>query len=316
MRILLTGTGGQVGGALQPVLARLGTIIAPNLNDFDLSKPDRLVGVLDTFQPDLIINPAAYTAVDRAEDERELAFRINAGGPEVIAKWAAKRRVPLVHFSTDYVFDGSGKAPWHEDSQTGPLSVYGASKLAGDTAICAAGGPHLIARTSWVYAAKGANFLRTIARLAAERKELRIVADQIGAPTTARTIANAIADIVLPNLSNLNELFARKGGVVNLVCAGETSWHGFASAIVAGLRSRGLRLEVESVIPIATADFPTKAIRPGNSRLDLSRLKKQFGVTMPNWQEALSVELDDFVALQEKAARAEPARQLQQRVYS
>ncbi|MEZ2142843.1 dTDP-4-dehydrorhamnose reductase [Bradyrhizobium sp. DN5] len=316
MRILLTGTGGQVGGALQPVLARLGSIIAPNLNDFDLSKPDRLVGALDTFQPDLIINPAAYTAVDRAEDERELAFRINAGGPEVIAKWAAKRRVPLVHFSTDYVFDGSGKAPWHEDSQTGPLSVYGASKLAGDTAICAAGGPHLIARTSWVYAAKGANFLRTIARLAAERKELRIVADQIGAPTTARTIANAIADIVLPNLSNLNELFARKGGVVNLVCAGETSWHGFASAIVAGLRSRGLRLEVESVIPIATADFPTKAIRPGNSRLDLSRLKKQFGVTMPNWQEALSVELDDFVALQEKAARAEPARQLQQRVYS
>ncbi|PPQ15105.1 dTDP-4-dehydrorhamnose reductase [Bradyrhizobium sp. AC87j1] len=316
MRILLTGTDGQVGGALQPVLARLGTIIAPNVNEFDLSKPDRLVAALDTFQPDLIINPAAYTAVDRAEDERELAFRINAGGPGVIAQWSAKRRVPLVHFSTDYVFDGSGKAPWHEDSQTGPLSVYGASKLAGDTAICAAGGPHLIARTSWVYAAQGANFLRTIARLAMERRELRIVADQIGAPTTARTIANAIADIVLPNLSNLNELFARKGGVVNLVCAGEASWHGFASAIVAGLSSRGLKLEVERVIPIATADFPTKAIRPGNSRLDLSRLKKQFGVTTPHWQEALSVELDDFVALQEKAARAEPARQLQQRAYS
>ncbi|MCK1326712.1 dTDP-4-dehydrorhamnose reductase (plasmid) [Bradyrhizobium sp. 155] len=316
MRILLTGTSGQVGGALQPILARLGTIIAPNLNEFDLSKPDTLVGALDTFQPDLIINPAAYTAVDRAEDERELAFRINAGGPGVIAQWAAKRRVPLVHFSTDYVFDGSGKAPWREDSPTRPLSVYGASKLAGDTAICAAGGPHLIARTSWVYAAKGANFLRTIARLAAERKELRIVADQIGAPTTARTIANAIANIVLPNLSNLNELFARKGGVVNLICAGETSWHGFASAIIAGLRSRGLRLEVESVITIATADFPTKAMRPRNSRLDLSRLKRQFGMTTPNWQEALSVELDDFVALQEKAARADPARQLQQRACS
>ncbi|MDA9543249.1 dTDP-4-dehydrorhamnose reductase [Bradyrhizobium sp. CCBAU 45321] len=316
MRILLTGNGGQVGGALQPLLAGLGTIIAPNINEFDLSKPDSLVGALDTFQPDLIINPAAYTAVDRAEDERELAFRINAGGPEVIAQWAAKRCVPLVHFSTDYVFDGSGRAPWREDSPTGPLSVYGASKLAGDTAIRAAGGPHLIARTSWVYAAKGANFLRTIARLAAERKELRIVADQIGAPTTARTIANAITDIVLPNLSNLNEFFARKGCVVNLVCAGETSWHGFASAIVAGLRSRGLRLEVESVIPIATADFPTKAMRPGNSRLDLSRLKRQFGVTTPNWQEALSVELDDFVALQEEAARAEPAHPLQQRAYS
>ncbi|MEY9120444.1 dTDP-4-dehydrorhamnose reductase [Bradyrhizobium yuanmingense] len=315
MRILLTGTDGQVGGALQPLLARFGTIIAPNINEFDLSKPDRLVGALDTLQPDLIVNPAAYTAVDRAEDERELAFRINAGGPEVIAQWSAKRRVPLVHFSTDYVFDGSGKAPWREDSPTGPLSVYGASKLAGDTAICAAGGPHLIARTSWVYASQGANFLRTIARLATERKELRVVADQIGAPTTARTIANAIADIVLPNLSNLNELFARKGGVVNLVCAGETSWHGFASAIVAGLRSRGLRLEAENVIPIATADFPTRAIRPGNSRLDMSRLKRQFGVTTPNWQEALSLELDDFVALQEKAARAEPSRQFQQRAH-
>ncbi|MBB4366816.1 dTDP-4-dehydrorhamnose reductase [Bradyrhizobium sp. CIR18] len=296
MRILLTGTDGQVGGALQPLLAGLGTIIAPDIAAFDLSKPERLAGALDAFKPDLIINPAAYTAVDRAEDERELAFRINAGGPEEIAQWAAKHRVPLVHFSTDYVFDGSGEAPWREDSPTGPLSVYGASKLAGDTSIRAAGGPHLIARTSWVYAAKGANFLRTIARLAAERKELRIVADQIGAPTTARSIANAIADIVLPNLSNLNELFARKGGVVNLVCTGETSWHGFASAIVAGLKSRGLALEVEEIVPIATADFPTKASRPGNSRLNLSRLNRQFGVVTPDWREALSVELDDFVA--------------------
>lgn len=306
MRILLTGTGGQVGGALQPLLAGIGTIIAPAVTEFDLSKPERLEGALDTFKPDLIINPAAYTAVDRAEDERELAHLINAKGPEVIAQWAAKHRVPLVHFSTDYVFDGSGQAPWREDSPTAPLSVYGASKLAGDTAIRAVGGPHLIARTSWVYAAKGANFLRTIARLAAERKELRIVADQIGAPTTARTIANATADIVLPNLSNLNELFARKGGVVNLVCTGQTSWHGFASAIVAGLRSRGLKLEVETIVPIATADFPTKAMRPGNSRLDLSRLNRQFGVTTPAWQEALSVELDDYLVLQKEAARFEP----------
>ncbi|WP_018319106.1 dTDP-4-dehydrorhamnose reductase [Bradyrhizobium sp. WSM2793] len=316
MRILLTGTDGQVGGALQPLLAGLGTIIAPDITEFDLSKPERLAGALDAFKPDLIINPAAYTAVDRAEDERELAFRINAGGPGEIAQWAAKHRVPLVHFSTDYVFDGSGEAPWREDSPTGPLSVYGASKLAGDSSIRAAGGPHLIARTSWVYAAKGANFLRTIARLAAERKELRIVADQIGAPTTARSIANAIADIVLPNLSNLNELFARKGGVVNLVCTGETSWHGFASAIVAGLKSRGLALEVEEIVPIATADFPTKAPRPGNSRLNLSRLNSQFGVVTPDWREALSVELDDFVALQEDAAHAEAAGQLQRRAYS
>jgi dTDP-4-dehydrorhamnose reductase len=298
MRILLTGTNGQVGGALQPLLANHGTIIAPSRAEFDLSKPETLAERLDSFKPDLIINPAAYTAVDRAEDERELAFLVNAKAPEAIAKWAAERRVPLIHFSTDYVFDGSGDKPWREDSPTNPLSVYGASKLAGDTAIQAVGGPHLIARTSWVYAAKGANFLRTIARLAGERKELRIVADQTGAPTTASAIADAIGGIVSPNLSDLDALFTRNSGVVNLVCAGETSWHGFATAIVAGLKSRGAELAVETIVPIATADFPTKAKRPGNSRLDLSRLKNQFGVTTPAWQDALAVELDNFVALQ------------------
>ena len=296
MRILLTGASGQVGGALRPLLAAHGTIIAPSSSEFDLSKPETLADRLKDFRPDLIVNPAAYTAVDRAEEQRELAFLVNAKGPEVIAQWAAKHRVPLVHFSTDYVFDGSGDKPRREDSPTGPISVYGASKLAGDMAIQAAGGPHLIARTSWVYAAKGTNFLRTIARLACERKELRIVADQIGAPTTAGAIANAVTDIVLPNLANLNDLFARKGGVVNLVCAGETSWHGFASAIVEGLRYRGVKLQVETIVPITTADFPTKAKRPGNSRLDLSRLKDEFGVAMPNWRDALMPELDGFVA--------------------
>ncbi|MCA6107128.1 dTDP-4-dehydrorhamnose reductase [Bradyrhizobium cenepequi] len=304
MRILLTGTNGQVGGALQPLLAKHGTIIAPLRAEFDLSKPETLAERLDSFRPDLIINPAAYTAVDRAEDERELAFLVNAKAPETIAKWAAQHRVPLVHFSTDYVFDGSGDEPWREDSPTNPLSVYGASKLAGDTAIQAAGGLHLIARTSWIYAAKGANFLRTIARLAGERKELRIVADQIGAPTTASAIADAIVGIMLPNVLDLNALFVRSGGVVNLVCAGETSWHGFASAIVAGLRSRRVELAAETIVPIATADFPTKAKRPGNSRLDLSRLKNQFGVTTPAWQDALTVELDNFVALQKMPANS------------
>jgi dTDP-4-dehydrorhamnose reductase len=294
MRILLTGSGGQVGGALLPLLGKHGTVITPRSSEFDLSKPDTLAGKLDAFKPDLIINPAAYMAVDRAEDERELAFLINAKGPEAIAQWAARNSVPLVHFSTDYVFDGSGDKPWREDSSTGPLSVYGASKLAGDTAIKSAAGPHLIARTSWVYAAKGANFLTTITRLARERKELRIVADQIGAPTTAKAIAGAITGILLPNLSTLNDVLASKGGVVNLVCVGETSWHGFATAIVDGLRSRGVELAVEKIVPIVTADFPTKAKRPGNSRLDLSRVKEQFGLTMPSWLDALTVELDEF----------------------
>jgi dTDP-4-dehydrorhamnose reductase len=296
MRILLTGTSGQVGGALRPLLATQGTLIAPSSTEFDLSKPERLTDHLNDFRPDLIVNPAAYTAVDRAEEQRELAFLVNAKAPAVIAQWAATHRVPLVHFSSDYVFDGSGDAPRREDSPTGPISVYGESKLAGDAAIMAAGGPHLIARTSWVYAAKGTNFLRTIARLACERKELRVVADQIGAPTTARAIAGAVADIVLPNISDLNDLFARKGGVVNVVCAGETSWHGFASVIVEGLRCRGVKLLAETVVPIATADFPTKAKRPSNSRLDLSRLRDAFGVVMPNWRDALGPELDGLVA--------------------
>ncbi len=303
MRILLTGAGGQVGGALRPLLAAHGTIIAPSSAEFDLSKPETLRDRLEDFSPDLIVNPAAYTAVDRAEEQHELAFLINARGPEVIAQWAARRRVPLVHFSTDYVFDGSGDKPRREDSPTGPLSVYGETKLAGDVAVQSAGGPHLIARTSWVYAARGTNFLRTIARLARERKELRIVADQIGAPTTARAIASAVADVILPKLANLNDLFARKGGVVNVVCAGETSWHGFASAIVEGLRYRAVKLEVETIVPIATADFPTKARRPGNSRLDLSRLKGEFGVAMPNWRDALMLELDSFVAADDSISR-------------
>jgi dTDP-4-dehydrorhamnose reductase len=302
MRILLTGTNGQVGGALRPLLETGGTVIAPSRTEFDLSKPETLTKALDAFKPDLIINPAAYTAVDRAEDERELAFLVNATGTTTIATWSARHRVPLVHFSTDYVFDGSDDRPWREDSPTGPLSVYGASKLAGDLAIRAAGGPHLIVRTSWVYAANGANFLRTIARLAGEREELRIVADQVGAPTTASAIADAVAGIVLSNGSNLEGLFARNGGVVNLACAGETSWYGFASAIVAGLKSRGAKLAVKTITPIATADFPTKAKRPGNSRLDLSRLRDLFGVTTPMWQEALSPELDSLVAVQREHA--------------
>ncbi|HEU4805137.1 MAG TPA: dTDP-4-dehydrorhamnose reductase [Nitrobacter sp.] len=302
MRIVLTGTNGQVGGALRPLLEQGGTVIAPSRIQFDLSKPETLAGALDGFKPDLIINPAAYTAVDRAEDERELAFLVNATGPAAIAAWSARHRVPLIHFSTDYVFDGSDDRPWREDSPTGPLSVYGASKLAGDLAIRAAGGPHLIARTSWVYAASGANFLRTIARLAGERRELRIVADQVGAPTTASAIAAAVAGIVASNGSNLEGLFARTGGVVNLACAGETSWYGFASAIVAGLKARGVKLAVETITPIATADFPTKARRPGNSRLDLSRLRDRLGVTTPVWQDALSLELDNLVARQREQA--------------
>ena len=296
MRIFLTGTEGQVGGALLPLLQKFGAVTAPRLVEFDFTKPDTLTAVLDQAKPDLIINPAAFTAVDRAEDERELAFLINAESPAVIARWAAAHNVPMVHFSTDYVFDGSGSKPRREDSPTGPLSVYGASKLAGDNAIKAAGGPHLIVRTSWVYAAQGANFLRTMARLATERSELRVVADQIGAPTTAKAISDAVIGILQAGLPDIGGFLAENCGVVNVVCAGETSWHGFATAIIVGLKSRGVKLQAEKVIPITTSEFPTKAKRPANSRLDLTRLRELFGVTMPSWQQALDRELDLLTA--------------------
>ncbi|MBR0694159.1 dTDP-4-dehydrorhamnose reductase [Bradyrhizobium lablabi] len=292
MRVLVTGSAGQVGGALLPLVENQAVVLAPSRQDFDLSRPADLPDRLSALKPDLIINPAAYTVVDRAEDESELAFRINAEAPGAIAEWAARHRVPFLHFSTDYVFDGSGAAPWREDGPTGPLSVYGASKLAGEEAVKSAGGPHLIVRTSWVYAAKGANFLRTIARLAAEREELRIVDDQIGAPTSAHAIAHAVCTILPPGFEDVGAALEKRGGIVNIVCAGETSWYGFAVAIVAGLRSRGANLRVERILPIGSAEFPAKAKRPFNSRLDLTRLRHAFGVSMPSWQQALDRELD------------------------
>jgi dTDP-4-dehydrorhamnose reductase len=293
-RLLLTGTSGQVGSALRPLLQESAELFTPQRAQFDLGNLKTLTGSLDELHPDLIVNPAAYTAVDRAEDEADLAFRVNAEAPALLARWSAQHNVPLIHFSTDYVFDGSGDKPWREDSPTAPLSVYGASKLAGEKAIQETGCSHLIVRTSWVYASAGANFLKTIVRLARERKELRIVADQIGAPTSAKVIANSVGRILQTNRLGLSSAFAKSGGIVNIACAGETSWHGFATAIVDGLKSRGVKLEVETLVPIGAKDYPTKATRPGNSRLELSRLRDLFGIVPPSWSEALAVELDEL----------------------
>ena len=292
MRILVTGATGQVGGALLKLLRPAVPVIATGRSELDLAQPAEIGAALDRIAPSMIINPAAYTAVDRAEDERELAFRINAEAPGAIARWAAARDVPLIHFSTDYVFEGMSRRPWRENDPTNPLSVYGASKLAGEDAVRSAGGPHLIIRTSWVYAAQGANFLRTIARLAKERRELRIVADQCGAPTPARLIADAVAAMLRQHPTALTERFAACGSVVNIAASGETTWHGFAAAIVGGLKARRVPLTVESIEPIATVDYPTKAQRPANSRFDLTRLHQVFGITMPDWRVALEPELD------------------------
>jgi dTDP-4-dehydrorhamnose reductase len=292
MLVMVTGVTGQVGGALFKVLEPTVPVIGANRNELDLAQPDRIASILDRIGPNLIVNAAAYTAVDRAEDEKDMAFRVNAEAPGAIARWAAQRRVPLIHISTDYVFDGTGTRPWREDDSAKPLSVYGASKLAGDEAVRAAGGPHLITRTSWVYAASGSNFLRTIVRLAKERKELRVVADQVGAPTSARLIADAIARIIDSGGALLADRFTASRGAVNIAASDETTWYGFAVAIVEGLKARGVTLAVESIVPIATTDYTTKATRPANSRLDLTRLRQVFGIATPRWNQALAIELD------------------------
>jgi dTDP-4-dehydrorhamnose reductase len=244
----------------------------------------------------LIVNPAAYTAVDNAESDRDAAFAINAVAPGVIAGWASRHDVPLIHFSTDYVFDGSGDRPWREDDATGPLNVYGESKLAGEHAVRQSGASALIVRTSWVYSAGGRNFLRTMIDLMREKPELHVIGDQTGAPTSAHQIASAIAAIVHNHVDDLPRVFAASKGAVHLAASSVTSWHGFAEAILDGLRKRGMPAATRSIARIASKDYPVKAQRPLNSRLDLSRLRDVFGIVPEPWHTALARELDLIAA--------------------
>jgi dTDP-4-dehydrorhamnose reductase len=294
MRILVTGAGGQVGGALAARFGATHEVIAATRASLDLAEPAGLPARLDALRPELIVNCAAYTAVDQAEDERDLAFRVNAEAQGAMARWAAVQGVPLIQLSTDYVFDGSGTRPWREDDTPAPLSVYGASKRAGEVAVLEAGGAHLIVRTSWVYAAEGRNFLRTIARLAGEREELRIVDDQTGAPTPASLVADGIAAIVEKSAPDFSGAFARADDIIHLCASGETTWFGFAQAIVEGLRGRGVPLAVKRIVPIASEDYPTKATRPKNSRLSLERVRTVFGIAPPRWDVLLPAELERY----------------------
>jgi len=287
--ILLLGANGQLGQELRRALAPLGTIVATTRSgalpdgsacevaDFD--QPASLTVLLDRVRPALVVNAAAYTAVDRAEDDREAAFRANAEAPGVLAHWCAQAGVPLVHYSTDYVFDGQGTRPYREDDATAPLGVYGASKLAGEQAIRAAGGRHLIFRTAWVYASHSANFLRTMLRVGAERDVLRVVADQVGTPTPAALIA----DVTAQALQHDGAL----SGTWHLTAKGETSWHGFAEAIFADAVATGVLPRAPNVEAISTAEYPTPAKRPAYSHLDVAKLEQDFGVVLPSWQDGL-----------------------------
>jgi dTDP-4-dehydrorhamnose reductase len=295
-RILIIGRGGQIAQALARHLPTLGhEVIALARPQLDLAAPESVRPAVMAHRPDIIINPAAYTAVDRAESEPELALRINRDGARAVAEAAQALAAPLIHLSTDYVFDGTKPAPYLEDDAPAPLGVYGASKLAGEEAVRAACTRHLILRTSWVFGAGGANFVRTMLRLARERQgeagaRLRVVADQTGAPSYAPDIAAAIGAL-LPRIGG--DAPPEHLGLFHMTGAGETSWHGFAEAIMAGARARGA--PSLPVIAITTADYPTPARRPANSRLDTGRLARLHGVSLPHWRDGLARCLDDMI---------------------
>lgn len=289
MTVLVFGGNGQVGQELLRALAPLGPVVATTRSGqlpdgsacevADFGQPDSLPTLLDRLQPSVVVNAAAYTAVDRAEQDEEAAFAANAQAPGVIARWCAALGVPFVHYSTDYVFDGQGSAPYREDEPTAPLGVYGTSKRDGEDAVRAAGGRHLIFRTAWVYASHGANFLRTMLRVGAERDQLRVVADQIGTPTPAALIA----DVTAQALQHPGQL----SGTWHLTASGQTSWHGFAEAIFAEALARGVLAKVPEVVAIPSSEYPTPAKRPAWSVLDNRRLQQDFSITLPTWQEGL-----------------------------
>lgn len=279
--VAVFGAGGQIGSAL---VEMLGTEAAPLTRaEVDLTDRQAITDVLERLAPSAIINAAAYTAVDKAESEPQLAEAVNAYAPAAMAEWAARRRVPFVHYSTDYVYRGASEKPWTEDDAPAPLSVYGKSKLAGDQLVAVAGGDHLIFRTSWVYDAHGRNFLNTMLRLGAEREELKVVDDQFGAPSFAPMLAEA----TLEALDKAREMPSFPSGVYHLCNAGVTSWYLFAEAIFGHARALGLPLTVRRLVPIPASEYPLPAARPSNSRLSLEKLERVFDIHMEDWKDGL-----------------------------
>jgi dTDP-4-dehydrorhamnose reductase len=289
MKILLLGKNGQVGWELQRSLAPLGEVLALDRHSTthcgDLSQPERLAQTVRDWRPDVIVNAAAHTAVDKAESEPDVARCLNATAPAALAQAAAEIGAWLVHYSTDYVFNGEGEQPWQEDDATGPLSVYGQTKLEGEQAVAASGCKHLIFRTSWVYAARGGNFAKTMLRLAGERERLTVIDDQRGAPTGADLIADVTAHAIRSAMQQ-----PALGGLYHLVAAGETSWHGYASHVIAQARhiQPELGLKVTDIAPVPTSAFPTPAQRPLNSRLSTHKLQQALGLVLPPWQQGVN----------------------------
>ena len=299
MRLMVTGANGQVGSELDRSLAALGSVVALDRRQCDLSRPERVPKLIRSLKPDVIVNAAAYTAVDEAEREEVLATTVNGTAVGVMAQEACRIGALLVHYSTDYVFDGLKDAPYAEEDPPHPVNAYGRSKLAGESALGQAGGAYLILRTSWVYSARGRNFLRTMLALMRERDELKIVADQIGAPTSAAQIAQATAAVIAAGVrERADGRFA--SGLFHLTASGATSWHGFAAAILEGATHHGLLApaHVCRLVPVASEDYPRPAARPKNSRLACDRLRERFGIMLPEWDEGLSLCLEEMRACQ------------------
>ena len=285
MKILLTGKTGQIGEELNNIIGDLGNLITVDKEQLDLSKPNSIEPVILDIKPDIIINPAAYTAVDKAEEEPDLAMTVNALAPGLLAKAARKVGAGLIHYSTDYVFDGCSEIPYREEDLPNPLNVYGKTKLAGEEAIAEVGIPFLIIRTSWVYSLHGKNFLRTIKNLAEEKDTIQVIDDQIGAPTWARSIALKTHQILKQCLNKkwLEKKESNLSGIFHMTSQGETSWHGFAREVLnMSNTSKNIKL-----IAIPTSDYPTPAVRPPNSVLNNEKIQKVFGIDMPHWEDAL-----------------------------
>lgn len=307
MKILLLGADGQVGFELHRALAPLGEIapctrkgILPGNTpcmQVDLALPNSVLAAIETSTPDWIVNAAAWTAVDRAEDEEQAARRVNADALALIGEAAARRGARVLHFSTDYVFAGDGQRPYAEGDPTGPLSAYGRSKLAGEHALCASGAAHLIVRTAWVYAARGHNFLRSMLRLAAEREHLAVVSDQHGCPTPARLIAETCAQMIARHTHAADGQAAALEGVFHLVSRGQTSWHGFATTIFERAHRAGLIAKIPEVAAITSAAYPTRAPRPAWSVLDTSRLRNIHHIHLPHWQHGLDAVIGELAAM-------------------
>lgn len=293
MKILLFGKVGQVGWELNRSLQPLGEIVALDVEDADFSDPESLREIIQAEKPDVIVNAVAYTAVDKAEEEEELALKINGVAPGVLAEEALKLNALLVHYSTDYVFDGTKPTPYLETDTPNPVNAYGRTKLAGETAVQSSGCDYLILRTSWVYASRAHNFMLTMLKLAKERDELSIVADQIGAPTTARLIADTTILCVQQAIKEGAEnTFV--SGLYHLTASGNTSWHGFTEEIVkVATEKLGLKLKIKVIKAIPSSDYPTPAQRPINSQLDLKKLSDKFGVEMPGWEKSLELCIEE-----------------------